>query len=42
MYFSVMLLEETNFAPLCVQFWTVPPVPAVVVVPLTVNEPVAL
>src|SRR5260221_8481641 len=41
MFFSVMLLEVANFRPLAVQFWIVPPLPAVVPVPLTVNEPVA-
>src|SRR5204863_1532066 len=38
MFFSVMLLAVVNFRPLCVQAWIVPPVPAVVAVPLTVKE----
>src|SRR5213593_1771678 len=39
MFLSVMLLAVMNSAPLVVQFCTVPPVPSVVLVPVTVNGP---
>ncbi|MBK7473434.1 MAG: hypothetical protein IPI73_25140 [Betaproteobacteria bacterium] len=39
MFVSVMLLALTNSAPRVVVFWMVPPVPAVVPVPVTVNAP---
>src|SRR2546423_15184980 len=42
MFLRVMLLELMNSAPRCPEFWIVPPVPAVVLGPFTVNEPVAL